>query len=378
MNAPQQFRTFFLLCSLAAALQSTPGFTQQSSDARGAAVEPDGQRDFDFSIGNWRTHISRRLHPLTGSDVWADYNGTSIVRAIWNGRASLGETEADGPAGHLEALSLRLYDPQSHQWALSYASTGGTTSTASKLTVPTIGEFKQGRGEFYDTEVYNGRNILVRNTWSDITSNSIRFEQAFSQDGGRTWETNWITVDTRVEGSETPAVQMPTSSLQSLSQPGSQHDFDFEFGAWKAHVRRLKQPMTDSSSWSDYVGLSTVSKVWSGLANFGELEIDGGGSHIEGLSFRLYNAASRQWSIYWASSNDGELGVPMIGGFKNGRGEFYGQDYSQGTAVLVRFVFSDIKPTSFRFEQAFSIDGGRTWQPNWLADFTRGDIRILR
>jgi hypothetical protein len=364
-----------LLSGLAVPMQPLESFAQQSSGPgsatlREAPIEPDGRHDFDFALGSWKTNISRRLHPLTGSDVWADYEGSSLVRPIWGGRASLGETEADGPAGHLEALSLRLYNPRSRQWALSYASTGGTTGTPSSLTAPTIGEFSHGRGEFYDTEAYNDRNILVRNTWSDITPNSIRFEQAFSEDGGRTWETNWIAVDTRIESSEPPA-QSPMSSQRALAQAGSQHDFDFEFGAWKTHIRRLQQPLSDARSWSDYAGLSTVHKVWSGLANFGELEIDGQNTHIEGLSFRLYDAQSHQWSIYWANSNDGKLGTPMIGGFRNGRGEFYNQDYYQGTAVLVRFVFSDIKPTSFRFEQAFSGDGGKSWQPNWTADFLR-------
>src|ERR1700678_4075460 len=119
----------------------------------------DGEHDFDFSIGTWQTHISRRLHPLTGSDEWADSVGSSIVRPIWHGRASLGETEADGPAGHLEALSLRLCNPDSRHWNVYDASSRGTPSTPTSLTVPAIGQFQNGRGEFFDTELFHGRNI---------------------------------------------------------------------------------------------------------------------------------------------------------------------------------------------------------------------------
>ena len=196
-----------LLLILIAALSSISLSAQAHSEPPKTAfpLTPelrDGQHDFDFSIGTWQTHISRRLHPLSGSDQWADYVGSSIVRPIWHGRASLGETDADGPAGHLEALSLRLYNPESRQWNLYYASSGGTTSTPAALTVPTIGEFNHGRGEFFDTELFHGRNILVRNVWSDISPQSIRFEQAFSQDGGRTWEVNWIAVDTRVDDAQ--------------------------------------------------------------------------------------------------------------------------------------------------------------------------------
>ncbi len=154
----------------------------------------DGSRDFDFEIGTWHTHLSRRLHPLTGSNQWVEYNGTTVVRKVWDGRANMVELVADGPAGHFEGLNLRLYNPDSHQWSLNFAnSASGTLST------PTIGEFKNGRGEFYDQEALNGRAILVRFVISNITPNSCDFEQAFSDDGGKTWEVNWIAKDTRVK-----------------------------------------------------------------------------------------------------------------------------------------------------------------------------------
>ncbi len=157
-------------------------------------AQRDGSHDFDFEIGTWKTHISRLQHPLTGSTTWVEYDGTSVVRKIWNGRANMVELEVDGPAGHVEGLSLRLYDPESHQWSLNFAN-----SRTGTLSVPTIGEFKNGRGEFYDQEPFNGRTILVRNIWSDMTPKSCHFEQSFSDDGGKTWEANWIAVDTRTE-----------------------------------------------------------------------------------------------------------------------------------------------------------------------------------
>lgn len=87
--------------------------------------ERDGQHDFDFEIGTWKTHLSRLLHPLTGSTTWVEYEGTSVVRKVWNGRANLVELEVDGPAGHFEGLSLRLYNPQSHQWSLNFSNSNG-------------------------------------------------------------------------------------------------------------------------------------------------------------------------------------------------------------------------------------------------------------
>ena len=154
----------------------------------------DGSHDFDFEIGLWRTHIHRLIHPLTGSTRWTDYVGTSDVRKIWRGKANMVELEVNGPAGNIEGLSLRLYDPQSHQWSLNFANSSG-----GELGVPTVGEFRNGIGTFYDWERIGNRMILVRNVWSNITPNSGRFEQSFSDDGGKTWEVNWIATDTRIK-----------------------------------------------------------------------------------------------------------------------------------------------------------------------------------
>jgi hypothetical protein len=184
-----------LIC--AASLATDPvrlsGYQNQTTATAKAALH-DGQHDFDFEVGTWKTHVKRLLKPLTGSTTWAEYDGTSVDRKIWDGKANLLELEVDGSKGHLEFLSLRLYNPDSHQWSLNFSSSNGGT-----MGVPTVGEFKNGRGEFYDQEAINGRMLLVRFVISDITPNSCHFEQAFSDDGGKTWEVNWIATDTRVK-----------------------------------------------------------------------------------------------------------------------------------------------------------------------------------
>jgi hypothetical protein len=199
VNTFKQIQTYVLMCGLTVILLPLPGLAQQNSESPKTSLQPssterDGQHDFDFDIGSWKTHISRLQHPLTGSTSWVEYEGTTVVRRIWDGRANLAELEVDGPSGHLEVLSLRLYDPQAHQWSLNTAN-----SRVGTMSVPTIGEFKNGIGEFFDTEPISGRSILVRNIWSDITADSCRFEQSFSNDGGKTWEVNWIAKDTRVK-----------------------------------------------------------------------------------------------------------------------------------------------------------------------------------
>jgi len=159
-----------------------------------APAAHDGQRDFDWEIGSWKTQLKRRLHPLSGSNEWVEYTGTTTVSKVWSGDANLVELDVKGPAGRIEGLSLRLYNPESHQWNLNFAN-----RKMGALVSPTIGEFKNGRGEFYNSDTLNGRAILVRFVMSDISADSARFEQSFSADGGKTWESNWIAVDTRLK-----------------------------------------------------------------------------------------------------------------------------------------------------------------------------------
>lgn len=205
MKTLKHARTSSLVIALVAFMQPTLGLAQAARSAAKAAPQEttatyDGQHDFDFEIGTWKTHVKRRLHPLTGSTTWVDMEGTSVVQKVWNGRANLLQLEADSPSGHFEGLSLRLYDPQSRQWRLNFSN-----SNDGIMVQPTVGEFKNGRGEFYDQELLNGRAILVRFVISEITANSAHFEQSFSNDGGKTWEVNWIATDTRMKDEEDKA-----------------------------------------------------------------------------------------------------------------------------------------------------------------------------
>jgi hypothetical protein len=194
MKPLRRFGIYLLLCILGCLAHSVPAFSQTAPAASETAAQKlrDGQHDFDFDLGTWKSHISRLQHPLTGSTTWTEMDATVVIRRVWDGRAQLEEIEADGPNGHWESLTLFLYDPQSHQWSLNFAN-----SNTGTFGVPTVGEFKNGRGEFFDQETYNGRTILVRVVWSDITPNSHRFEQSFSDDGGKTWEPNFIAIKTR-------------------------------------------------------------------------------------------------------------------------------------------------------------------------------------
>jgi hypothetical protein len=174
-----------------------------------------------------------------------------------------------------------------------------------------------------------------------------------------------VGVETR-EGSHVPARQ---------SAEGEGHDpradFDFYVGTWKIHNRRLKQRLKGSNAWEEFEGTSVARQIWGGAGNMDEYEADGPSGRIQGLTVRLYNPKSRQWSLYWANGANGVIETPMIGGFKNGRGEFYDQELFEGKSIYVRYVWSNITANSARWEQAFSEDGGKTWEVNWIMESTR-------
>ena len=169
----------------------------------------------------------------------------------------------------------------------------------------------------------------------------------------------------------TAGQQVPAREALSADHP--QRAFDWEHGSWTVRLSRLASPLTGSDEWVEYEGTSVVRPIWDGLANLGELNVAGPAGRIVGMSLRLYDPGSRQWRIHWANRSDGALGEPMVGGFAGGRGEFYNYEPFDGRVVLVRFVFSEISEQSFRFEQSFSDDHGRTWEPNWIAEFERVD-----
>ncbi|HLJ90852.1 MAG TPA: hypothetical protein VKZ53_28870 [Candidatus Angelobacter sp.] len=175
------------------------GFAQNSDNARPAKAdnaqppqERDGKHDFDFLFGKWKSHQRRLLHPLTGSNEWAEFDATVVARPILGGAGNMDEFEADTPTSHISGVTVRIYNSKSHQWSIYWGSQG-----IGALSLPaTVGQFKDGRGEFYDQEDYDGKSIFVRYLWI-ASPDAPRWEQAFSTDGGKTWETNWVGTFTR-------------------------------------------------------------------------------------------------------------------------------------------------------------------------------------
>jgi hypothetical protein len=187
---------------------------------------------------------------------------------------------------------------------------------------------------------------------------------------------NWFSLAAAV-GLGATSIAMPAAAQQpqpARSAPrDGQHDFDWEIGTWSTHVRVLRNPLSGAApDWAEFQGTSVVRPILDGRANSVELSVKGEKGQIEGVALRLYNPQSRQWSINYASIRGGTLTAPLYGGFDGkGRGLFYGQDMLDGRAILVRFIITSTSPSEARFEQAYSADGGISWETNWIATDTR-------
>jgi hypothetical protein len=165
------------------------------------------------------------------------------------------------------------------------------------------------------------------------------------------------------------------STLDTTKDERATHDgradFDFLIGTWQGHNRRLKERLKGCTEWEEFGSTLTCRKILGGAGNLDEATMNRASGTSYGQTLRLYDPASRQWRIYWASHLTGALDVPMIGGFRDGRGEFYDQELFEGRAIFVRFLWTVQSADRCRWEQAFSEDGGRTWETNWTMDWTR-------
>jgi len=196
-----------LSCGIASSMlilsQASVVRAESTSNPAIDATSRDGQHDFDYLVGSWNIHLKRLLHPLTGSNEWIEFDGTVVCRQVWNGHAEVEEFNVDSQEKniHIHGLAVRLYNPASRQWTIYWANEKNGVMDAA----PQVGHFRDGRGEFYGQDTLDGRPIFVRFTWTNTSSLAPHFEQAYSDDGGKTWEVNWVTEQTRTDGKQTAA-----------------------------------------------------------------------------------------------------------------------------------------------------------------------------
>ena len=335
--------------------QPLAGFAQGKPNpiaVAGPAALRSGEHDFDFGEGAWHTHIKRILDPFNAASRTIELDGTVSSRRVWGGRAWLEEIQAEGPNGPWQGLSLFLYNPQAHQWSQTFLNRKiGALS-------PSVGAFNDDRIELYSQDTFKDRAILVRAIWSDISADAHRYEESFSDDGGKTWRLSFTARKTRI----------PANAVHPM--PQTPNDFDFDIGTWKLHTARLLRPLTGSTQWTEADGRVVVTRIWDGSANLSEIHTNYATGPVDFLALRWYNPVARQWFMDFATAASGQLGVPMAGEFKNGRIDFLDQEPIDGKMILVRFSMWPTPEHAPASEQAFSADGGRTWEVNFRTKYT--------
>jgi hypothetical protein len=149
------------------------------------------------------------------------------------------------------------------------------------------------------------------------------------------------------------------------------HAMDYDFGRWKTHSSRLMHPLSGSTEWRDMDGYTVVTSIWNGRANLAEYAADGPAGHMELLALRTYDKDTGRWYLHFSHPDTGTLDVPGVGVAKNGRIDFYDQETLLGRTIWVRFSIWRITPETARSEQAFSADAGKTWEVNWVNEYTK-------
>lgn len=155
--------------------------------------------------------------------------------------------------------------------------------------------------------------------------------------------------------------------------PSGAHDFDFLMGHWRSKHCKLKERLAGSNEWIEFNGTLYAQKLMNGYANVDDNVFEVPGGTYRGVGLRAYDATTGQWSIWWLDSRFplGPVEPPVRGNFRNGVGTFYADDEFNGKPIRVRYIWSGITATTAHWEQAFSPDGGKTWETNWLMDFKR-------
>lgn len=310
--------------------------------------------DFDFLQGPFDVKGSRLRDPLNPDSDWIEVTATSSATVLFDGAVSIDEMWF--PDEKRFGMSLRLWDPGTRTWTVRWL-----TSSGGGLNPPVQGTWADGRCWLTGPDEYNGHPLLASYSWSDVTEFGARWEQCFSLDQGQTWQPNFIMYFNRRD-----------ADVEHPQQPRVTSDFDFLGGRWNVHHRRALDPIGQAlggaSEIAEWDGVHFGRTYFAGAVSVDETTLAEPGRR--GLTFRTYDPATKQWTIYWVNSHIGRLEPPVHGGFTDGVGTFRSTEQLAGHDVEVRFVWSDITETTARWRQAFRI-GDRDWNENWEMTFTR-------
>lgn len=333
--------------------------------AGGAALLPGGSLaqvahadDWRWLLGTWDVRHRRLRKRLAASTDWDEFAGKSALWLTMDGLGTIDDNLLELPGGTYRGLGVRAFDAAAATWSIWWLD----GRSAARLDAPVRGRFSGDAGVFVGDDFFEGRPVMVRFRWHDIRGARPHWDQALSTDRGASWEINWRNCFAR-----TAATPAPLSRLADAPR-----DFDFLVGRWDVAHRKLRRRLAGSDQWDAFGGTLVNWPALGGHGNVGDNVFDAPGGAYRGVGIRSYDAAAGQWSSWWLDGRSAAMIAPAVQGrFANGVGTFVGDDSFEGRPIRTRVTWSRITPRSARWEQAFSADGGASWETNWISDFAR-------
>ena len=321
------------------------------------------RRDWQWLVGNWDVWHRRLKERLAGSDDWAEFAGKSACWLTLGGLGTIDDNIMELPGGEYRGFGIRAFDPATQRWSIWWVDGRNPT----RIDPPVVGGFDGDAGVFTGRDTFKGRDIDVRFRWHDAHGARPNWDQGFSTDGGQNWEINWRNYFTR-----TAAVPTALPRLAGTGDLPQARDFDFLVGSWKVQHRRLKKRLAGSTDWIDFDGTFVNWPVLGGRGNAGDNMMNFPGAPFRGVGIRTLDPKAGEWLSWWLDGrNPSAIAPPVRGGFEGGVGTFIGDDSFAGRPIRTRVLWSRITAISARWEQAFSVDGGASWETNWISDFER-------
>ena len=342
-----------------------------AAGARQAAPQVrDGSHDFDFFFGTWLLRNLRLKSPVLKSNNWAQFDATDVARPLPGGLGNEDIYQSNYPKKGFVGLTVRLYDRATGLWRIYWIDNLKSHGDAGE---PNVGRWHGNVGIFDEHLMVQGEPAIDRYTWTRFGSGSkvaAHFEESLSIDGGKTWKVVFVNDIIRTapmaaaSGSAADEDPAPVAGVRDGS-----HDFDFEYGKWRMPNHRLVKRLAGSHEWADFVSCDEGEPLPGGLGDQDVFRASYWPDFV-GMTIRTYDPQTGLWRLYWFDNrfSNGAMEPPVAGKFQGNVGVFEGNDTFNGKPVIVRFVWT-VNPkgskVAARWHQAFSPDGGKTWEVNW-------------
>ena len=344
-----------------------------------APLDRDGSHDFDFLYRPYFVHNRIRKRPVLDSQGWTKFDSTDEAWALPGGLGDEDLFRSNYPRKGFVRMTIRLYDRATGLWRIygvdnldSHGDTGA----------PNVGRWQGNVGTFDEPLMLQGKPAIDRYTWTKLDGHSqikARFEESLSMDGGATWKPVYVA---EIIPSASPLASSASAAEENL-QPAAanvrdgSHDFDFESGKWRMPNHRLVTRLAGSHDWADFVSCAQAWLLPGGLGNMDVYRTSYWPNFV-GMTFRTYDPQTGLWRLYWFDNRfaRGAMEPPVVGKFDGNAGVFEGRDTFNGKPIIMRFVWT-LNPKGSKvvakWRQAFSPDGGKTWEVNWRNELIHDD-----